>query len=222
MSGAMLAVVAGVKAAAGGGGGGRTSIATDNFNRADSGSLGANWSDLYPGWATTDIGTNRAVAADTSQPQVARWNGAGTFTDDQYAKAVVATRVWQSANYRTGVLVRASADIDANRDYYAFLLQHDNDIGQPTTTILVKCVNGTETTLATAASGIAWAANDTIELEVRTSGANAALKCFRNGVEITAMATTDSTSPLSTGKPGLYLQGNNTVAADDWEGGNLT
>lgn len=220
MSGAVVAVMA-AQSIAGGGGGGRTSVATDAFTRADAGSLGSDWTDLYPGWATADISTNQAVAADSSQPQVARWTGAGTFTDNQYAKAVVATRVWQSSSYRTGVLVRASADVDAARDYYALILQHDNDIGQPVSTLLIKCVNGTETTLDSSASGIAWAATDTIELEVRTSGANAELKCFRNGVEITELATTDSTSPLTTGKPGLYLQGNSTIAADSWEGGNL-
>jgi hypothetical protein len=209
-------------AAAGGGGGGRTLVASDNFDRADSGSLGANWLDQFPGWATIDINTNRAVAADSSQPAMAVWAGAGTFTADQYGQVIVATRVWQSSSYRTGVTVRASTDTDAGRDFYALMLYHDNDIGQPVSTHLVKCVNATETILVSAASGIAWVATDSIELEVTDVGGNAQLRCYRNGTLITELNHTDSTSPLTTGKPGLYLQGNDTVAADDWEGGNFS
>jgi hypothetical protein len=199
----------------------RTLVASDNFNRADSGSLGANWSDLFPGWATVDIGTNTAVAADVSNPQVARWNGAGTFSDDQYAKAVVSTRVWQSSSYRTGVLVRASADIDSARDYYFLVFYHDQDVGSAVTTVLGKCLNGTESTLVTDTT-IAWAVSDTIELEVTTVGGNAQLRAFRNGSVVTALNHTDSTSPFTTGKPGIYLQGNSSIAADDWEGGSVS
>lgn len=216
--GALAQLLAAYKAASGGSG--RTVVATDNFNRADAGSLGSDWTDLYPGFATADINTNQCAAVDVSTDQSARWGGSGSFNDDQYAKMAIGARVWQNGSYRTGVLVRASADIDTARDFYVLTILHDNDIGSPCTTALGKMVNNTLTTLASDTS-ISWVVADTIELEVRTVSSNAQLKCFRNGVEITSLATTDSTSPFTTGKPGLYLQGNSTIRGDDWEGGNL-
>jgi hypothetical protein len=198
----------------------RSLVASDNFNRADSGSLGANWTDLFPSWATADIATNRVVAADVAAPQVSRWNGAGSFSNDQYAKITVSTRVWESSGFRTGVIVRASADTDTARDYYYLHFYHDQDVGTAVTTVLGKCVNGTETTLVS--DSISWGTSDTVELEVTTVAGNAQLRCFKNGSALTSLNHTDSSTPLTTGKPGIYLQGNSSIAAEDWEGGDVT
>ena len=200
----------------------RTEVATEDFNRAD-GSMGSNWAHLYPGWADADIVSNTIHAADATNEQSSRWVGAGSFTDDQYAKVFLATgsRGWDTDSYRIGVMVRASGDTDGNRDFYAAYMCNDADVGNACTTRLVKMSNGTETTLAS--TSIAWANGDSISLEVRTVGGNAELKAFRNDAQIGALAHTDSSSPFTTGLPGLYLQGSSSrPIGDDWSAGNVS
>lgn len=196
----------------------RTTVATDDFNRAD-GAMGSNWTHLYPGWADSDIAGNVAVAADTSNEQVARWDGAGTFTDDQGAIATVGGIAWQTDSYRCGVIARASADTNANRDYYAFYASLDAEVNKATR--LVRCVNGTQTTIASTTA--AWANGDTIAIEVvTTDGATVNVKGFRNGTEVLNFDDTNA-ARLLTGKPGIYQQGSATYGTlDDWSGFNVT
>jgi hypothetical protein len=54
----------------------RNTIATDNFTRADAGTLGANWTDLHPGFPA-EISSNTAVGSDTSNdsPEAWGWHG---------------------------------------------------------------------------------------------------------------------------------------------------
>jgi hypothetical protein len=201
----------------------RTQIASDDFNRANSGDLGANWLSLRPGWATADLTSNTVHAADTSQEQSERWAGSGTFSDDQYSKLTLATgsRGWDTSDYRIGVIVRADSATDAGRDFYALMMLNDADIGVACTTRIVKMLNGTESTLSTTTT--TWADGDTISLEVVTSGGNAVLTAYKNDVAISALNVTDSSSPFTTGKPGLYIRGSSTrPVGDNWSGGDVT
>jgi hypothetical protein len=193
----------------------RTQIATDNFNRADAGSLGANWGDLNPNWGTSDIASNQVVGAGNGGGgQAARWIGAGSFTDDQYSILEVRALSFSGAANRIGVLVRGSADTDGSRDFYSAFVEL-NSAGPTYTTVLMKTVNGTETTIASTSN--AWSVGDTIELEVEGT----ALRVFRNGTQIEALDSTDSA--LSTGLPGLITSGDASVAiGDNWVGGNIT
>lgn len=197
----------------------RAQVATDDFNRADSGDLGADWSNLNPGWATADIVTNTCRGADTSQDQAARWNGAGTFADDQYSKIAISGLAFENGSFRGGVAARASADIDGGRDFYVLYVAYDA-AGPNYTTVLGRVVNGTLTTLNSASR--AWANGDTVELEVTTLDANTVrLVCYKNGVSFVTVDDTNA-ARLTTGKPGLYVQGNATQPIlDNWEGGNF-
>lgn len=189
----------------------RTSIATDNFNRAN-GPLGANWASLNnANGADPAIQTNVIGGAVAGGPggnaAAARWVGTGTFTDDQYSSIVIVEADTGSANYGMGVVARASADTDAARDYYYFAAA-SND-----TYILAKIVNGAETTLASGSQN--WVDGDRVEIECQGT----TIRGMRNAV--TVASVTDSA--LTTGKPGIAPWGDGFLATgDDWEGGNLT
>ena len=191
----------------------RTQIATDNFNRA---ALGANWAQLFPFNGNMQILSSTILAGGsaTSQFQAARWVGAGTFTDDQYALIAINSLDFQSQNYSIGVVCRASADQDGNRDYYYAVVY--GDAASSYTTALGKVVNGTATELHSAE--VAWVAGDTIELECEGTS----LRLLRNGVSLGGLFE-QTDSDLTTGLPGVAGAGGYAgVSGDNWEGGNIT
>ena len=100
----------------------RTSIATDDFNRA---ALDSNWAQLNNGTAgAVSIDSSIRIKGQySSQPTdehaMARWVGAGSFTDDQYSQVKLVNPLDNvGGNYRHGVIVRASADTNNARDCY--------------------------------------------------------------------------------------------------------
>ena len=89
MSGAVVAVLAALVAAASGPT--RTSVATENFNRAGP-ALGANWTNLNSTWADCQISASTVVAASASNganEAAAVWVGTGSFTNDHYAEITI-------------------------------------------------------------------------------------------------------------------------------------
>lgn len=190
----------------------RTAIATDDFNRA---SLGANWAQIANGvgGSISINSSTRATGAtgNGAENAAARWVGAGTFTANQYAAAKLLNFDYQNANYWAGVIVRASGDTDAARDFYYAIVQMD-DGGPSYTTRVGKVVNGTDTSLANVDQ--AWSVNDVISLEVEGTS----LRVFRNGTQIAGLNATDAS--LSTGAPGIILS--QSFYLDDFEGGNIT
>lgn len=207
----------------------RVTIATDNFNRA---ALGSNWQQLNPIQGNIAIQASTLIVAPNANPddarQAARFNGttspgtgqvineSGVFTDDQYAKVKIALLQEFDADYSGGVIVRASADQDAARDYYAAVVLADS-AGPTYTTILEKIVNGTRTQLHSAQ--VEWAVGDFIELEAEGT----TLRVCKNGTPLGGSFTQTDAS-LTTGKPGYIGAGDETVGfqGDDWEGGNIT
>lgn len=191
----------------------RTSIATDNFNRAAP--LGANWQTV-----NTSLGSTATICTSTTvcgtsgvsgPPNGATyvWVGSGTFTDNQYSKITFANASFGSVNYGIGIVCRASTDTDAGRDYYYHFA--DSTGGSS----FGKVVNGTHTSITTGSPG--WSNGDTIELECLGT----AITAMKNGVSLGgSFAATDSS--LTTGAPGLIATGDGGVATgDDWDGGSL-
>lgn len=191
---------------------GRSVVATDNFNRA---SLGTDWTQLDTFDGSLIINTSIRLDSDNSSlgssSPVGRWDGAGTFSDNQYAKITVKALDNIAAGHWGGVIVRASADQDAARDFYYAIIESVG-AGPTYTTRVGKVVNGTHTSLASTTQ--TWSIDDTIELEVEGSD----LRVYRNGSQITALNVTDTA--LTTGKPGAIT--NATFYLDDWEGGDVT
>lgn len=195
----------------------RTSIATDNFNRAGP-ALGSDWASLNDNWGSPQITASTLVYGGVSQTdnnrQVARWVGAGTFTNDQYSSLVISSLAFNTGSFAHGVVVRASADVNANRDFYQACVEEDSS-GPNYTTRLAKFVNGTYTLLHSAS--VAWTVGDRIELEVEGT----TLRVCKNGTPLGG-SFTQTDSDLSTGNPGIAVSGDATVTSDDWEGGNIT
>ncbi len=207
----------------------RTLIASDNFDSyTDAANLGAqaNWLELNDSTALLRV-TKPASDGEIWNPFSAaaqcRWDGSGSFSGDQYSKATL-TQIGANGttSWYTGVMVRASADLISNRDYYALEVGEHVTLGSRPTRV-VKYVNDSATTLSNV-TGDNWAAGDTIELEAVTNGADCDLLVYRNGSLLRTV--TDSSSPLTGGKPGLVGYGGGTttdaIKLDDWEGGDVT
>lgn len=196
----------------------RTLIASDDFNRAGPG-LGSNWAQLSSGRGDVVINSSTKVTGQfgvlSNDHSAARWVGSGTFTDDQYASVKVQSLTsFAGTNDRVGVIVRASADTDANRDYY--LATADADSATSTHLVrLSKWVNGTFTQIHSGNATLAE--NDRLELEAEGT----TIRVCINGTAIGGSFTVTD-SDISTGKPGVATAGNASCFGDDWEGGNLS
>jgi hypothetical protein len=169
-----------------------TTVATDDFNRADAATLGANWTD-NPTLTGMGIASNRAEAkAGGGFCQAHR--SAEAFNADQYSKATIV-----SAD-QTAITVRGSGD-----NFYMLYTAGSGDI-------LFKRTPGSFTSIVNFGGGIAN--GDVTELQVEGT----TLRAYRNGVQI---GTDQSDSTHSTGKPGVFGEDPAASKLDDWEGGNM-
>jgi len=187
----------------------RTLVASEDFTSF------TNWTNVRP--FNGNISVSGGVAVQTNAASTdsgsARWTGAGSFTADQYAKAVVGGMSYTNSNNVAGVILRASSDTDSNRDYYLVIVQDDNSSGSAHTVQIHKIVNGTITQLSTTTQ--TYSNGDTIEAEAEGT----TIRAYRNGSIISALTVTDAS--LSSGNPGIIL-GGGSLTLDNWEGGNLT
>lgn len=189
---------------------GRSSVATDDFNRA---SLGSNWTQTNPAASNIAILSSIVIYSDAASSATAYWSGTGSFTTNQYSKLKVTGLANLSTGYWIGVACRMSADINSQRDSYVYIV-YANGSGTYRTDI-GKYVDDVWTQLDTA--DLTWSVGDTIEIECEGTSPTT-IRGYKNGVQ--QQSTTDSS--LSTGKPGVSAAGNSSsVTGDDWEGGNL-
>ncbi len=193
----------------------RTQIATDNFNRS---SLGTS------DWAQMNVGLAGEVQIDSSirikgqygtqavdQKPTARWIGAGTFDDDQYASVKMLGAPAGGSQAAIGAIVRASGSA-GTRTFYEFFV---DGLASNYNTTLSKWVNGTRTVLHTS-TGVTWAANDLISIEVEGT----TVRGCKNGVALGGSFTVTD-SDISTGAPGVVVASSG-IFGDDWEAGDIT
>jgi len=194
----------------------RTTIITDPFNTP------SNWVGLEPGNMTFLVSggvfTSQHDASDRGNP--ARWSGTDfDATPDQFAVSqIISITAAAGASPIQGVICRASGDLDAARDFYFYLVRESaGSTGSASRTTDIGSVkNGTVTVLAT--GSVTWAPNDTIEMEC-TGSSTTTITGFKNGVA-TGQSYSDSSSPLTTGRPGVLSNLNFT--GDNFVGGSLT
>jgi hypothetical protein len=174
---------------------------SDDFNRADSDSLGSNWSE--------DIGDADIIGNACGSDPVgggghisARWVGTGPATNDYYVEAVVNSR---SNNSRgAGPMARKTAGTGAtNDDGYCMMLYNGDQF------YLTRMDNGVETSLGTWAS--TPADNTDYTLRIRVSGNQ--ISGYVDGT-LRIGPVTDST--YSTGAPGLHFFDADGPRADSW------
>lgn len=196
-------------------------VASDNFDRGSYPvAPGSNWAHLRVGWGSQYIvspGYIRGSSAEVdANKQAMRWVGSGTFNADQWSEIEIQGLAWQSVNWSVGVIVRASGDTDATRDYYYAYVAY-NSAGPTYNTRYGKIVNGTITQFHDAA--VAWANGDRIGLEIEGTE----LRVTKNGTALGGSFTTTD-SDLSSGQPGCMGSSDNdtTALGNNWEAGNFT
>lgn len=149
----------------------------------------------------------------------ARYTGTGTVTADQASSAVLAVGLVGTAARSAGVCVLASGS-NTTRTHYEVSVSMS--FGSTFGTTLRKVVNNTVTILY--ADTVSWAVGQRVELEAdtTTTPGSTILRVCKDGVPLGGGFTlTDSTSPISTGNPGIVASGNE-VHLTDWIGSNLT
>ncbi len=197
----------------------RESLFTDNFNRAN-GSVGANYDHTDTndnGDVTITSNDVAGVVANGSMISAQARNNTTTPGADQYAKIRISSAIdFQSENYKLGVMVRSAGGTSTTPcDCYGLTVAADAG-GPDYTTRLFKIVSGTRTSLN--AAQVAWALNDTIELEVEGT----TLRAMKNGVALGG-SFTQTDSALASGKFGILASGTIAIIdGDDFDGGNLT
>jgi hypothetical protein len=179
--------------------------ASDDFNRANAATLGANWTQAKGDSARHGILGNQADANGAAD--CGDYYSATAFGGDQFSQATVVA----VASLLQAVTVRGITS-GVNRDRYNG--GHDfNDTGNKRHRIY-KYVGGVWTSLGAHAS------------EDLTAGHVARLEAVGTGLDlkingVSKVATTDAS--LASGQPGLYsVHGVADVAMwDDWSGGDL-
>lgn len=185
-------------------------LATDNFNRADATTLGANWSQQHPGYngAGPDrlgIQTNQ-VDVNLGADSEAEWYNAITWPDDQYSSLVIQS----IASGLCYALARAIGDTTTATFYDAGhdVVDYGDDFLH-----LQKWVSGTNTALANGTTNIVN--GDTLRVEAQGT----TIRGLLNGV--TDLSVTDTA--ITSGKAGImgYATAANTIKLDTWEGGDF-
>jgi hypothetical protein len=166
--------------------------AADDFNRADSASLGANWT-ADSTLSTAGISGNQMTAYG---PDYAlSWWSADTFSNDQYAQATIT-----GTGGDTGVAVRVSGD----NGYIAYWAGSGS-----TGLFILRRDAGAYVTLATLAS------QSLVGQVLRIEATGTTITVKKNGTAV--LTATDAT--YATGSAGIYATTGGTL--DDWSGGNV-
>jgi len=195
-------------------------LVTDDFNRADSGSLGANWTDVVNG---LDIASNQAVPGNTTNAlNLSVYTGFGAFPNNQWAQAKVNR---QGSSSDGGVVVRCS---NSAQTMYWFNIGDDTSAAIPGTLALniLKGVAGSYSVVSSSPAGgstMTISAGDVLYIEAQGTS-TVTIICKVNGV--TVMTGTDSSSPIASGFPGLFpFQHNNDALSftqyDDFAAGDF-
>lgn len=183
---------------------------TDTFNRAD-GALGSNWGESSWSDATSTIVSN-ALKGSGSGNSYHYWNGSGTWGREQYSEV---THFDAADSDRGGPCVYMT---DANGCYYARGRQSNGFVEIKK----VPNTGGDGTTLTTATvGGGTIGTGDTLRLKAEDNGSgNTLLTLYFNGSSV--QTYTDTTSPLTSGKPGLCVEEFWRTEIDEWTGEDFT
>jgi hypothetical protein len=186
----------------------RTPVATSTFTGTN-GNVPTGFTDLNGVDGQVQISGNKFTVPYTDVADLV-WSGAGSFTNDQYAKCVITNLANPGSLNKLGVTARSSTDGHGARDMYRCYVYEDNT----TTIILEKSVNDVVTQLGSATP--AFANGNTVEIEC--SGTS--ISGLVNGTVVIGPVTD---AALSTGKPGVTgeMGFSTNLLGDDWEGGNL-
>jgi hypothetical protein len=179
---------------------------TDNFNRANNNSLGANWTESEDGSAARiSINTNQLILGDNSDVGIARYTGV-SWGPNQYSQLKFVSRLGGPCG---GPAVRMSGTYDSFTGYVAYNSATDIYIYKFVAQDLPTSGGGTE--LATAPCVIP--ANGLLRIEAFET----TISVYVDGY--LRLQTTDS--DIATGDAGVVANGWGTTW-DDWEGADTS
>src|SRR3990167_417787 len=161
-------------------------LASDNFDRADSTNIGSDWTEQKGDWEILSNKLNHKTDSGTSGEDIATWDTAlnASPAADYDVEAIVRLTVTGGM----GVVVRY---LDDNNMYLLFL----NTVGQ--TLEIYKKVSGSYTQL-----GSTYSAGQSISIDytLKLSMVGSTIKGYQDGVERISATDSDLTA---TGKPGV-------------------
>jgi hypothetical protein len=181
-------------------------LASDTFNRADSGDLGTNWTQV-PSEFSFSISGNSAIPGNLGQDCTERYSGL-TWPDDQYSQCVLTpSTTGGAANEGIGVCLRAAS---ADQTYYRITA---DDTSASNNLSLQKMVAGAFTSVWT--RSLAITAGDILRAEAQGT----TVRVYINGVQLGADTTDGS---IASGSAGVsYSSQTGACSVDDWEGGDF-
>ena len=176
-------------------------VVLDNFNRADSGSLGANWTEVVSTFTVSgyQISSNVANPKVSGTHQCAIYTGAGPFGSDQYAQSVGA-----GSPYSWGIVVRMSSSGNG------YLLSTP----QSGTPLIMGIVNDGAVGALQTISGVGVGVGDIIKFVAQGS----TLRAYKNGSQI---GTDQVDTTYTNGYPGIWGVFTGFDEHDNFEGGDL-
>lgn len=185
-------------------------LATDNFNRADSSTLGGNWATAKGESASCQIKSNILVGDAATSLNIGNYYTNAVWPNDQWSQATIQSGA-AGGNDNAFAAVRM---ITTGTTRYCYYGGYGKNFSGDALPRIYKDVNSSRTSLASGSGNIV--AGDVIYLEVQ--GTSVALKI--NGT--TKATVTDSSH--SSGSAGLRAGSENgsTTVFDDWSGGDFT
>ena len=187
-----------------------TQTATDDFNRANEDPITTNWTNQAPGGNTPIALVSNAYTAHSLASDAHAYRTGWAGGNDQYSQAAI-TAGSASAGAGAGVAVRVDTAA-ATKTMYRLVLDNGGNYE------LLKIVVGVTTSLRTGT--VTYVAGQKLGLSA-TGGATTTLKIWYNGSQVGA-SVTDSSSPITTGSPGIAYSSTLTSASgDNWDGGTV-
>ncbi len=179
--------------------------ASDDFTRADSTGLGANWSSLT-GFAQLQIVSNVGRGTSTSGINFERYTGL-TWANEQWAQVKLPV-ISTGSNDGAGPAVRMTA---GGSVYYVVC---NSGSGFQIRKYVNGVFSGTIGTYGVSTPAV----NDTIRLHVLEVSGVTTLRVFRNTFITPLFESTDTSSPLLSGNPGAFTEHATLANAqfDDW------
>lgn len=195
---------------------GAVAAVIDNFNRANSGSLGAGWTPL-----TTDGGLTIAgnEVASTAAAHLGNYRNDQIYSDDQYAEIEVTSTPLAAGDF-IGVMARAK---NGGRDFYTVFygaLVSDGGVGHENLYLYKRVNDG----FAGAGGGFLSFGQTKVEIgtlspgdKIRIEAIGPNIRAYVNGVLILQGVDFDH---LSGGAPGVFAYGFSHL--DNFKGGDLS
>jgi hypothetical protein len=192
-------------------------VASDDFNRADAGNLGANWERTTGNSADELRVVSNGVRGNAFGSSLGARYIAESFGPDQESSFVIPALPPSSNSSYDAATVR-STGTGSSRSQYQVSVNITAAGGVDW--FLTRVLAGSGTDVASGAVGTPWAPGDRIKCRTVEGAGFTTVSFWRNTTQIATFNDTNGSRP-SSGQPGIerYMIGSTHWNLDDWEGG---